>query len=127
MVLTSLTPTGVAATFTPGTNVPRASIDGGGFSVVWIDDPALCSNNYGLIPSSGRYGNVLILGSGSTAAIMTPQDAAAIDQKMDDGIPNSGAVRAPGTGSYPNCIATSTTYNLSYTNKACMLIFLTNL
>lgn len=127
LVITSLTPTGTAGTFSPGVNVPGSSIKGAGFSLMWIDDPTLCSNNYGLIASSGRYGNVLTFASGSTATVLTPEDAAGIDGKIDDGIPNSGKVRAPGTGAQANCTATSTTYNITYTRKACSLMFLTDL
>lgn len=127
LVLSSLTPTGSLGLFTPGTNAPRASIDGAGFSLMWIDDASMCSNNYGLIPSSGRYGNTLILSSGSTTPVITSQDAAAIDTKMDDGFPHTGSVRGPGTGSGPNCVTGGTAYNLSYTSKACTLLFLTDL
>lgn len=127
MVITSLTPTGSLGTFTPGTNVPRASIEGAGFSLMWIDDASMCLNNYGLIPSSGRYGNIFVLSSGSTSAPLFTQDAAAIDQKMDDGIPHTGSIRGPGTGSQPNCVTGGTAYNLTYTSKACTLLFLTNL
>ncbi len=127
LVLSSLTPTGTALTFTPGTNVPRTSIDGAGFALMWVDDPTVCSNNYGLIPNTGRYGNILMLGSGSSAGILLPRDAAAIDQKIDDAVPGTGFVRGPGTGSQPNCVSSATAYNVTYSSKACSLLFLTDL
>lgn len=115
-------------TLKSGINVPASPIQGGLYHVMWMDDPALCSNNFGLISGSGAYGNIIELVTGSTSGVMTPEDAESIDRKMDDGIPNTGKVRTPGTTVLPNCTLNPSGYTYNLTNKtlACALLFLTN-
>jgi type II secretory pathway pseudopilin PulG len=128
LILTSLSGVGTTYLFTPGVNAPKASIQGAGFSLMWFDDPALCSNYFGFIPSTGRYGNVLILASGNVTNFpLTPAQAAEIDSKIDDGLPGTGTVRSA-YSSTPNCLINTSgyQYNLTYTSKVCALMFLTN-
>lgn len=128
--------TGVSASgawgFAAGQNVPKGSMEGSAYSLMWLDDPTLCSNTWNLFSSSGAYGNSLILGAASTNGTgtsdpaMKPQEAESIDRKMDDGLPNSGKVRT--FGNVASCAALSGSvyaYTLSGTSRSCSLIFLT--
>jgi len=83
-------------------------------------------------------GNVFFLGAATrygcyTNPTLTPTEAAAIDTKMDDGLPFSGTVITTAYGFYPGfswtpCVTNSTpyTYITTYTNPYCPLIFQPN-
>ncbi len=137
--LTAIKTTGIADnmslwSFTAGRNVPAGSLDGSAFSLMWLDNPTQCSNTWGLIPSSGSYGNSLIFGvasangTGTSDPVLKPEEAEAIDRKTDDGIPNTGNIRSFGTNYNPNCTLhpAGYIYNTTNTTRACSLIFLTN-
>lgn len=123
-----------------GKNVPQSSIEGGGFTPIWLDDPSLCSNFNGVLTSGGAHGNSLVL-SGvisinssapyafSVTPVLTPEQAYQIDSKMDDGTPGTGNVRSFGTatsGCTSTTVATTATYSVSTTSLKCAAIFLTN-
>lgn len=121
---------------TIGTNVPAGSIGGSGFSVVWVVPPA--AMGVGTIYYPGSYGNVLIFGGGNNSfltsgPLLTADQAASLDSKIDDGLPATGRVRSftTATSSYtPNCatsmIASVATYNVTASGNLCSLIFTTN-
>jgi prepilin-type N-terminal cleavage/methylation domain-containing protein len=127
--------TGVAGTSgvqaaTVGVNVPKGSLEGSGFSAVWLGTVASGNANF----IAGSYGNVLIFGGAgsgmlTTSAILTPDQAAGIDAKIDDGAPGTGKVRSLlYNATYaPACTtnATPTAYNVTSTSVACPLIFTT--
>lgn len=130
LVSTSLSPLSTSGFYTvsPGVNIPRGSIENSGFNVMWVDDPALCSNWLGLISGSGSYGNVLGLTSGSTTRFpFSPEQAEGIDKKIDDGYPATGNVRSTDSAT-PNCLTNTSgyRYNISNSSKLCVLLFLTN-
>jgi prepilin-type N-terminal cleavage/methylation domain-containing protein len=131
--------TGVSTTgtwaFTAGSNVPRGSVEGSAFSLMWLDNPTLCTNTWGLFAASGAYGNALIFGiagsagTGTSTPVLRADEAEGIDRKMDDGIPSTGKVRSFGATYNPSCYtgAAPHTYNLTVTTRTCSLIFLTDL
>ena len=117
-----------------GINSPRASVDGGAFTFIWIDPPTVCTD-YGPLSNSTQYGNALVLtGVQSTSqrlaplGIITPEQAASIDSKMDDGVPGTGNVRSFGSstsGCTTTTDATTAAYALTTTTNKCAPIFLT--
>ena len=118
-------------TGTIGVNEPTGSIEGSGWAAGYVGnigngDP----NNY-----AGYYGNVLVFGSaypnyGTSGAILTADQAASIDSKLDDGKPGTGKVRSLIYGSTitPNCGTSidpvAAVYNVSSTAVNCSLIFI---
>jgi prepilin-type N-terminal cleavage/methylation domain-containing protein len=117
-----------------GTNVPSGSMEGSGFSVVWEgggNAMADTTNYY-----TGSYNNILVFGNIITkkltyGPILTPDQAASLDRKIDDGVPGTGNVRTmlPTSTYAPSCAVGSTastsTYNTSSSGVLCSLIFLT--
>jgi prepilin-type N-terminal cleavage/methylation domain-containing protein len=115
---------------TVGTNVPTSSIVGGGFAPLWKGTVAAADANF----IAGAYGNVLIFGSGkngviTTGGILTPDQAASIDGKIDDGIPGTGNVRSLiYNAAYSSACTTNASpsaYNVSNSGTVCPLIFIT--
>jgi prepilin-type N-terminal cleavage/methylation domain-containing protein len=130
-----------------GKNVPSGSMKGSGFSMIWIGRPGVTTPAYCTTSNcfAGSYGNALIFGNQVTGSpswgpILTPDQAASIDNKIDDGFPGTGSVRAMlststitpkctvANASNANC-ATATTspgcYNVGTTTTTplCSLIF----
>jgi prepilin-type N-terminal cleavage/methylation domain-containing protein len=113
---------------TTGTNVPSSSITGGGFFMVWKGTVGGSDGNY----FSGFYGHTLFLGTdytnaGTAGALLTPDQAAGIDGKIDDGFPGSGKIRAPiaAAAISPNCTLSASAYNTSVSGRRCPLLFVT--
>lgn len=115
-----------------GTNIPTSSIKNAGWGLVTIlsgemTSDLLQSNSY-IVP-----GTVLWLGGDTPAASsttnqMTPQltasDARYIDEKLDDGSPTEGKVRAQINASGTACYA-SNAYTVSNSNLICSVVFIT--
>lgn len=80
-----------------GNNMPKMKFGSAGWGVLGIDEGDDMGNYFvsGVIGGSGSQYN--------TKAVFAPIDALNIDEKIDDGIPNTGAVQAvaPSTGSSP--------------------------
>ncbi|MDX1974404.1 MAG: prepilin-type N-terminal cleavage/methylation domain-containing protein [Rickettsiales bacterium] len=80
------------------------------------------------------YGHVLMFGNGQsttshTAPILTPADAREIDNKVDDGLPGGGTIRAFRSSVLTNCTTSDTSaanarYNVSNQNVLCTLMFM---
>jgi prepilin-type N-terminal cleavage/methylation domain-containing protein len=121
---------------TIGTNVPAGSIGGSGFSVTWVLVGVFSVTT---VYFQGSYGNVLIFGGVSntfltSGPILTADQAASLDGKIDDGLPGTGKVRSfntSGSSYTPSCATssnpTTATYNVSASGRLCSLIFITNL
>ncbi len=118
-----------------GTNVPAGSIRGSGFSVHWLGKISNGDANYFSTGSATPYlyGNVFYFGAASTSnvtynPILPADQAAAIDSKIDDGLPGTGKVRTFINGSTiaPSCATagsyTAATYNVSVSGNNCSLI-----
>jgi prepilin-type N-terminal cleavage/methylation domain-containing protein len=113
-----------------GINVPASEVKGGGFSVIWWGTVAAGDANI----FAGYYGNIFQFGANSTgnltqAPIITPEQAASIDAKIDDGFPATGKVRAYMLDSTinPGCtttdVVTNAVYSVSNSQILCSLIF----
>jgi len=83
---------------------------------------------------AGKYGHKFNFGNKVTNAdtygpALTPNDAAFLDKKIDDGLPAFGTVMAAPSATYANCTTSDTpsssTYDSTQTIKKCGLIFLT--
>jgi prepilin-type N-terminal cleavage/methylation domain-containing protein len=112
-----------------GTNVPKATIANGGFSLQWL----------GVIPANGsyypgNYGTMLQAGAQNGInrtgfPLFAPEELWNIDQKMDDGAPQAGKIRGdkPVTTVAPNCTTSNdpaiTQYNLTLSTPECRLLF----
>ena len=111
----------------PGSNVPKARVANGGFTMWWWPNYVSDGNAY-----DGAYGNLLFIGGAQTAdvthaPIFKPEEAWNIDTKLDDGKPAYGAIRSFKTTSSnaPNCTTSSTSsvaeYKLSDSGINCAL------
>ncbi len=102
------------STYAPGTGVPVSTLKGGGYNVL---DPTGIS-----LPSQAM---VIELAGFTTISnsqpILTPDDAKSIDERMDDGNPNTGIVRAVGNST--DCVS-SNAYNLTEKSASCRLRFI---
>jgi len=119
-----------------GTNVPAGSVEGSGWSVFWAGGGATSNSVDSTDFFPGYWGNVLEFGTVYSTAltsgpVLTAEQAAGIDSKIDDGAPGTGKVRSAVNGSNfaPSCattaVASTATYNVSNSNKVCSLFFLT--
>lgn len=106
-----------------GRGYPKSPL-GGGFSVFYDSDFRPDNYNAGM---SGHFFRLFTGGfaSGqSTDGIVKPMMAAALDRKIDDGLPYSGRVTS---GSDANCLndegRSTATYNAASNEKACMMFF----
>lgn len=109
-----------------GLNMPKAK-DGKGIWVLlgagYLDSGAVSG------VFEGDYGNTILLNDADAAplngALLTAVEAFAIDEKLDDGKPQSGNVRSPDSSVSPNCVVgTDDAYNTTTTGPACVLIFI---
>ena len=112
-------------------NVPGGSIPGSLYFVFYPG--SIPGNSTDMI--AGNYGNSLLFGgplSGTigigVAGVITPEQAATIDAKIDDGLPASGKLRGPKYTSTiaPNCTANTSpiSWNTTNTQPGCSLIFM---
>ncbi len=127
------------------TNSPSTAIDNVGFSVGYLN---LASNYSENVFYAMNYGNAFYLGSLQTGwrygtAFLTPAEAMAFDQKLDDGMPASGFMIASnnaqveiGYNSYQfgtanSCVISTSQYDLtgaykvSHSTKSCSFIIKT--
>ena len=119
-----------------GTNSPAGAIEGTGYWIAYWGTVSGDINRF-----DGFYGHILMLGGTTNAyapngipngAMFTPEQAANMDAKIDDGVPATGKLRTYGgagaTWINPNCTTSATataTYNLTTTSPQCALIFIT--
>jgi len=114
----------------PGQNVPMSTILGTGWTLMYYLQSANNANFWG-----GQYGHILAMGGFSTntytiAPSLAPGEALSIDQKIDDGNPGLGFVRAWRSAILPGCTTdTGTALSQTYvsTNDAsikCSLVFI---
>ncbi len=104
----------------PGVNVPASRFTGGGWSIEylgqWAGDSNSFAGNYGNSYSFGGY-----TGDKTFAPLLSPLEAATIDQKVDDGQPGTGKVLSTWTycttASGPNDLTATYKRNDSTPNK----------
>ena len=103
--------------FIPGKGIPAGNISGSGYTIT----PAASA-------SSVFSGAVIIDfasfsdGSGRLP-VLTAEDAKSLDDKIDDGLPASGIIRAYGAGTTSHCVSDNQ-YNLSHSGTNCLMRFI---
>lgn len=113
-----------------GRNVPQSKLSiKAGWTLYYFLQTATDTNLWG-----DNYGHVFSFGgdtSGITSApVLSPDNAYLIDQKIDDGLPGLGTVRARRTATEASCTTSDTTqdaatYNsTSTTDRQCSLMFI---
>ncbi|MCH2546847.1 MAG: prepilin-type N-terminal cleavage/methylation domain-containing protein [Alphaproteobacteria bacterium] len=116
----------------PGVNVPRTPIAGGGYTIRSCGD--ITSSIYYFV---GYYGHVIQVGGllnwakgGTRNPMFTPDEAGAIDKKLDDSLPGTGIIKAPkASDTYATACTTTDNpatadYNFADSQRLCPLFFL---
>jgi len=120
-----------AANATIGVNIPGSKyIASLGYGINYFTVPT-----YTDALSRQTVGNIITIGKGTTdaypsGAIFTPSDALYLDEKMDEGTPDSGKIFSFAGNDSSNCTTgsgQSYTYNTTNTSSACMLWLLTDM
>ncbi|MEJ0009896.1 MAG: hypothetical protein WDN72_04820 [Alphaproteobacteria bacterium] len=118
----------------PNVNEPAGPMPNSFYGVQWIPNMTDGTSAF----YNGNYGNVIEYGlstGGGGYPLLSAKDMYAIDLKLDDGLPGTGAVRALVPLAMPNCATgtattpTTAVYNLtsaSTTTLACALIYVFN-
>jgi prepilin-type N-terminal cleavage/methylation domain-containing protein len=118
--------TGTTTAVSPGTNVPLSKT-GASYMLSYYKNAAGCAS-YSTVA-----GHVLYLGTPSstslpfTGAAFLPEDAKAIDLKIDDGKPGLGKVMTPNATTQSGCASTDTfiaVYSAATTPKCSLILFL---
>lgn len=110
-------------TFKPGENVPSTRSGTGGWMVLGLGDVT-----GDLMLFDGYYRNAFIVGgmTPTLSPILSGEDMASIDRKMDDGSPATGTLRSFRGASTLNCItADETAYQNASNRIGCDLVFIT--
>jgi len=138
-IYTGVNGSGGANEATIGVNVPGSRLPSAGWTVNYYLYPNNGTNSFSGALWPDQYGHLLNLGGFvatdyTKGAVLTAAEASIIDQKIDDGYPGSGNVRAWRTSVLPNCIGGTVadgagtqytaTYNTLYSTNACSLVFL---
>jgi len=89
--------------------------DNGNQNIIVISIP-----NFGVVSASHTLGTAQALTATEISGVITPSDALSVDNKMDDGDPDTGDVRDPITAT--SCV-TSGAYDTTVTTKACAISF----
>lgn len=120
----------------PGSNTPATPISGGGYTLRFCGD--ITSSSYYF---TGQYGHVMQVGGtltvsgsvgtgGTRGPLFTPEEAGSVDQKLDDGYPATGRIRAPEKDDTysTNCTTSNNPntadYNFAMPVRLCPLFFL---
>jgi len=116
----------------PGVNVPKAKTSAkSGWTLYHFLKKTTDADLWG-----DQYGHMLSFG-GNTSSItdnpvLSPTDALSIDQKLDDGMPATGFIRAWRTNKQPRCTdndvsADVVTYGFYISENSCSLLFILGL
>lgn len=114
----------------PGENVPQSVISGAGYSLRHIGTLDNTDADF----YEGTYKHVLQFGrqtadAPTTGPVLTPQEAASIDRKADDGLPGTGKIRSYKSTSAltPGCATTAVPatalYDAAQDGPICALVF----
>lgn len=127
-----INPTAGVATYskTPGRNLPASRLSGAGWGITFLADAttdALKNTN------EPPYGHVLWFGGISTSsttnltgAVLTPEEALGLDQKIDDGLSSSGRLIAANNSTcLTTAVNTTSAYDISKKPPGCSLVFKT--
>ncbi|MEZ5691638.1 MAG: prepilin-type N-terminal cleavage/methylation domain-containing protein [Rickettsiales bacterium] len=113
-----------------GINVPKSKLSiGAGWTIYYYLLTTTDTNLWG-----DNYGHVMAFGGDTTSVtnlpVISANDALLIDQKIDDGTPGGGTIRARRTASEANCTANDTSQSAATYNsgtvfeRACSLLFI---
>lgn len=117
-----------------GENVPASDIEGAGFSLV-----SLNAGDAALLPSITDNNNYLVFGAETNGAtpytfgeVLSPRNARSVDQKIDDGEPESGELfphQGQQTGAADTCADNSSPkeYNLDLTDALCGFYYISEI
>ena len=100
----------------PNVNVPKSRYPNGAWTLMWST------------AFSDGVGNIFKVGAPTSggmndAYLLLPEEAIAVDKKLDDAVASTGSVRTP-TGMTP--CTDGTNYNLTNKDRNCTLLFRTN-
>lgn len=119
-----------AANSIPEVNSPKSTMDNTTFTITSLSPATFGDIAADGVFYDGNYRNILIFGAtkANDYAInpaMKPTTARELDQKVDDGFPALGSVRAvkPASVATPNCTTVGGMYKESFKNVACSLLF----
>lgn len=107
---------GTTSTFEPGIDIPRSNMDGG---VYWFHYHSAAVHDV----SEQHAIDLAAMSTDPDAVILTPKDAYGIDQKQDDGIPDSGYVYGNGDDAASCADTTNHIYFLDSAAVECRLNF----
>lgn len=114
---------------TPGTNVPTSRLSGAGWGITYLTQ-SVATTQAIVTANDTPFKHVLWLGgktataTNQTTPILTAAEALALDQKIDDGFANTGAIVAQTNFSGTACISASQ-YAATTSGKICSLVFKT--
>lgn len=102
-------------TILAGTSVPASKITGGGYFIAYTTAPLF-----------GKVGHIIAFSDGGAGReIISASDAHSIDDKMDDGLANTGDVLGgEGSPSSIVCLTGGTSYAVRNEGAACVMNFL---
>jgi len=123
--------TGIAGNGTYGTStgndVPASKLGGAGWTLNYFlmtSDGSLWGDQYGHVLNFG----VDVAGTYTIGPVLTASEALNIDNKLDDGWPGTGKIRAWRASVLSHCTSdttqTGSTYNTAANGNACSLVFL---
>ncbi len=99
--------------FSPQVNAPGVSISNNAFF-----------HFYNIVnPIYGYRGHAIELDSNDNSGALNAKDANAIDSKLDDGKPSTGLITSINANNLAGCVSNQTEYNLSISNKNCILTY----
>ncbi len=110
-------------------NVPLSNMDNAGFTMRWVGSTT--ANPYF---DNTDYGHVIVFGKPtsntvSSDPVLTPEEAWAMDDKNDDGMPGTGKIRTYTQASQSSCTSSNTTatseYETTEPDIECNLVFVT--
>lgn len=110
---------------TTGLNAPASKLTNAGYSLYFTDDgtgPTYFKEDF--YPHTLQIGSYNDSAIGSAGNVLSPKEAKNIDDKMDDGLPGLGKVRAKGDTACITSLAPATTrYKLTEKQETCKLQF----
>ncbi len=124
----TITAVAVGVAQTPTTNMPASKIKSSGWA---FDYNTTSLQNVVVLTqaiSTGTAANTLVNSATIATAAITPADGLSIDAKIDDGVANTGKVRAVNPLNGTGCAggtasAPGATYTVATTSKACALSY----
>lgn len=110
-----------------GVNVPASKMFGGGYSMLNNQPTPIGVKRFSEADYSAQIEFGGVASNQTDTPILTPKEALAIEQKIDDGLPGKGTVLNYTSSVYPNCVTGTdpnlARYNTSFSTIQCPLFF----